>query len=90
MVKPLSAGCVNTVVACRILITSDYVSQVAHRKLTHIPHIRKTDLVIVHSFCVLIPEEGFSNNHRSVIVIHKVDNSCVEVFATTSMLTYTT
>ena len=38
MVKPLSAGCVNTVVACWILlhlITSDYVSQVAqNRKLT--------------------------------------------------------
>ena len=34
MVKPLSAGCVNTVVACWILITSDYVSQVAQRKLT--------------------------------------------------------
>ena len=25
MVKPLSAGCVNTVVACGILITSDYI-----------------------------------------------------------------
>ena len=25
MVKPLSAGCVNTVVACWILITSDYI-----------------------------------------------------------------
>ena len=34
MVKPLSAGCVNTVVACCILITSDYVSQVPQRKLT--------------------------------------------------------
>ena len=34
MVKPLSAGCVNTVVACWILITSDYVSQVPQRKLT--------------------------------------------------------
>ena len=33
--KLLSAGCVNTVVACRILITSDYVSQLAQRKLTH-------------------------------------------------------
>ena len=27
MVKPLSAGCVNIVVACWILITSDYISQ---------------------------------------------------------------
>ena len=27
MVKPLTAGYVNTVVACRILITVDYVSQ---------------------------------------------------------------
>ena len=37
MVKPLSAHCVNTVVACCILlhlITSDYVSQVTQRKLT--------------------------------------------------------
>ena len=34
MVKPLSAGCVNVVVACSILITSDYVSQVAQGKLT--------------------------------------------------------
>ena len=33
MVKPLSAGCVNSVVACWILITSDYISQVAQRKL---------------------------------------------------------
>ena len=28
MVKPLSVGCVNTVVADRILITSDYVNYV--------------------------------------------------------------
>ena len=27
MVKPLSAGCVNNVAACWILITSDYISQ---------------------------------------------------------------
>ena len=33
-----------------------------------VPHIGKTDLVIVHSFCVLIPNEDLlgSNNHRSV------------------------
>jgi len=32
MVKPLSAGCVNT--GCMLKITSDYISQVAQRKLT--------------------------------------------------------
>ena len=34
LVKPLSANYVNTMVSCSILITSDYMSQVAQRKLT--------------------------------------------------------
>ena len=37
MVKTMSAGCVNTGVAGGVLITSDYISQVAKRKLTPMP-----------------------------------------------------